>query len=95
MSYLKTNFFFFIFFRLVSSTRQTDSIVFNVRCGTGEGVITHFLRAETHRDLAAWARALVQGAHQCVSNQRELVCRKLNVMMKSTLMLFFLSTNKY
>ncbi|EEB10498.1 conserved hypothetical protein [Pediculus humanus corporis] len=63
--------------RLVSSTRQTDSIVFNVRCGTGEGVITHFLRAETHRDLAAWARALVQGAHQCVSNQRELVCRCL------------------
>ncbi|KAK6630849.1 hypothetical protein RUM44_003019 [Polyplax serrata] len=63
--------------RLVSSSRQTDSIVFNIRCGTGEGVVTHYLRTETHRDLAAWARTLVQGAHQCVLNQRELVCRCL------------------
>lgn len=63
-------------YRLVSSSRQTDMIVFNIRCGTGEGVITHHLRAEAHRDLAAWARILVQGAHQCVANQRELIFRK-------------------
>lgn len=56
-------------------------IVFNIRCGTGEGVITHHLRAETHRDLAAWARTLVQGAHQCVLTQRELVCRKYCIIL--------------
>jgi len=52
--------------------------MFNVRCGTKEGVVTHHLRTETHRDLAAWARALVQGAHQAVFTQREIICRKLS-----------------
>ncbi|KDR14467.1 Beta-1-syntrophin [Zootermopsis nevadensis] len=61
--------------RLVSSSRQTDMITFSVRCGTPEGVVTHHLRAETHRDLANWARALVQGSHNCAQAQRELVCR--------------------
>jgi hypothetical protein len=62
--------------RLVSSSRQTDMITFSVGCGTPEGVVTHHLRAETHRDLANWARALVQGSHNCAQTQRELVCRK-------------------
>lgn len=61
--------------RLVSSSRQTDVIVFSVRCGTSEGVVTHHLRAETHRDLANWARMLVQGCHNSVQQQRELSCR--------------------
>ncbi|XP_049860221.1 beta-1-syntrophin isoform X2 [Schistocerca gregaria] len=61
--------------RLVSSTRQTDMITFSVRCGTPDGVVTHHLRAETHRDLANWARSLVQGSHACASAQRELACR--------------------
>ncbi|XP_063232854.1 beta-1-syntrophin isoform X2 [Bacillus rossius redtenbacheri] len=63
--------------RLVSSSRQTDVITFSVRCGTPEGVVSHRLRAETHRDLASWARALVQGSHGCVQAQRELLCRCL------------------
>ncbi|XP_069701290.1 beta-1-syntrophin isoform X2 [Periplaneta americana] len=63
--------------RLVSSSRQTDMITFSVRCGTPEGVVTHHLRAETHRDLANWARALVQGSHNCAQTQRELMCRCL------------------
>lgn len=62
--------------RLVSSSRQTDMITFSVRCGTPEGVVTHHLRAETHRDLANWARALVQGSHNCAQTQRELACRE-------------------
>lgn len=75
------DFLCYLFFisRLVSSSRQTDVIVFNVRCGTSEGVSTHHLRTETHRDLAGWARALVQGAHQAVFKQRELICRKLRL----------------
>nr|CAD7449361.1 unnamed protein product [Timema bartmani] len=63
-------------FMLVSSSRQTDMITFSVRCGTPEGVLTHHLRAETHRDLANWARALVQGSHNCAQSQHELVCRE-------------------
>ena len=51
-------------------------ITFSVRCGTPEGVVTHHLRAETHRDLANWARALVQGSHNCAQTQRELACRE-------------------
>lgn len=61
--------------RLVSSSRQTDLITFSVRCGTPDGVVTHHLRAETHRDLANWARALVQGCHTSVQQQQELACR--------------------
>ena len=61
--------------RLVSSSRQTDVITFMVRCGTQDGVISHSLRAETHRDLATWARTLVQGSHNAVAAQRELACR--------------------
>lgn len=46
-----------------------------MRCGTAAGVTTHNLRAETSRDLAAWARALVNGSHIAVVAQQELVCR--------------------
>lgn len=58
--------------RLVSSSRQSDFITFSVRCGTSEGVITHHLKAETHRDLANWARTIVQGCHTSVMLQKEL-----------------------
>uniref|UniRef100_A0A1B6JYL0 PDZ domain-containing protein n=2 Tax=Proconiini TaxID=565685 RepID=A0A1B6JYL0_9HEMI len=61
--------------RLVSSTKQTDLITFSVRCGTPDGVVTQQLRAETHRDLANWARCVVQGCHNSVALQRELACR--------------------
>lgn len=62
--------------RLVSSgsSRQHD-ITLVVRCGSQEGVLSHTLRAETHRDLATWARTLVQGSHNAVAAQRELACR--------------------
>ncbi|GLH02229.1 hypothetical protein R5R35_006841 [Gryllus longicercus] len=63
--------------RLVSSStgNAEDVITFSVRCGTSEGVTTHDLRVETHRDLANWARMLVQGCHNNVQAQRELTCR--------------------
>ncbi|XP_034250070.1 beta-1-syntrophin [Thrips palmi] len=61
--------------RLVSSGRQAEAISMVLRCGTQDGIATHTLRAETHRDLAAWARTLVQGSHNAVAAQRELACR--------------------
>jgi beta-syntrophin len=51
-------------------------LVLTVRCGTARGVVQRSLRAETHRDLAAWAGALVSGAHEAVMSQKEFVFRK-------------------
>lgn len=56
---------------------QNQSTMFCVRCGTQRGVITHWLRAETHRDMAAWARSLVQGSHNAINFQREFSFRCL------------------
>ncbi|CAB3379900.1 Hypothetical predicted protein [Cloeon dipterum] len=50
-----------------------ELITFSIRCGTSEGIISHYLRTETHRDLANWARALVQGAHDAVQRQKEIL----------------------
>ncbi|XP_043471791.1 beta-1-syntrophin-like [Leptopilina heterotoma] len=72
--------------RLVSSpTRQNEAsssnstfhhgATFAVRVGTIDGVITHNLRAETRRDLAAWARAIVQGCHSAALSLREYTVR--------------------
>lgn len=69
--------------RLVGSGRRAELPEFSIRCATAEGVITHRLRAETHRDLAAWAKALVNGSHASAVTQRELVCSKCsNLILK-------------
>lgn len=54
---------------------QSQSTIFCVRCGTPRGIITHWLRSETHRDMAAWARSLVQGTHNAINYQREFSFR--------------------
>jgi len=54
-----------------------QTTVFCVRCGTARGVLVYWLRSETHRDMAAWARSLVQGSHQAVNYQREFSFRCL------------------
>ncbi|XP_031630449.1 beta-1-syntrophin isoform X2 [Contarinia nasturtii] len=61
----------------VNSSSQNQSTVFCVRCGTPRGIITHWFRSETHRDMAAWARALVQGSHNAINYQREFSFRCL------------------
>ncbi|KAK9891500.1 hypothetical protein WA026_014736 [Henosepilachna vigintioctopunctata] len=61
--------------RLVGSARRQDNPEFSIRCATVEGVVTHQLRAETHRDLAVWAKTLVNGSHASAVTQREFVCR--------------------
>ncbi|XP_046594009.1 beta-1-syntrophin isoform X1 [Neodiprion lecontei] len=48
---------------------------FAVRVGTIDGVVTHHLRAETRRDLATWARAIVQGCHTAAHSLREYAVR--------------------
>lgn len=41
----------------------TDVITFTLRVGTRHGIECRTMRAESHRDLANWARHIVQGAH--------------------------------
>lgn len=60
-----------------SPVQGQQTTVFCVRCGTARGVLVYWLRSETHRDMAAWARALVQGSHQAVNLQREFSFRCL------------------
>ncbi|XP_068148615.1 beta-1-syntrophin isoform X1 [Drosophila tropicalis] len=60
-----------------SSLNGQQTTVFCVRCGTARGVLVYWLRSETHRDMASWARALVQGSHQAVNYQREFSFRCL------------------
>ncbi|KAG8231578.1 hypothetical protein J437_LFUL011574, partial [Ladona fulva] len=56
-------------------TSGAETITFSVRVGTAEGVAMHRFRAETHRDLADWARALLIGAHNVVQLQKTLTTR--------------------
>ncbi|XP_008215242.1 beta-1-syntrophin isoform X2 [Nasonia vitripennis] len=58
-----------------SSNNHQYGATFAVRVGTIDGVITHNLRAETRRDLAAWARAIVQGCHSAAHSLREYTVR--------------------
>ncbi|EAT48685.1 AAEL000381-PA, partial [Aedes aegypti] len=60
-----------------STVGSNSSSVFCVRCGTTRGVVSHWLRSETNRDMAAWARVLVQGCHNAIICQREFSFRCL------------------
>lgn len=50
-----------------------------------DGVVTHHLRAETRRDLAAWARAIVQGCHAAAHSLREYTVREYIRQQNSSL----------
>lgn len=54
---------------------QAQSTSFCIRCGTSKGVISYWFRTETYRDMAAFARAVVQGCHIAVTQQREFSFR--------------------
>ncbi len=50
----------------------TDVITFTLRLGTRHGIDCRIMRAESHRDLANWARHLVQGSHMAAINMKEI-----------------------
>lgn len=61
--------------RLVSSSKTSgegEHCTFCIRTGTSKGVINRMFRAECPRDLASWARGLVQGTHNVVASMREI-----------------------
>lgn len=74
--------------------QQNQSTIFCVRCGTPRGIITHWLRSETHRDMAAWARSLVQGTHNAINYQREFSFRCIYQVRKSLVFLSEASATK-
>ncbi|XP_015910895.1 beta-1-syntrophin [Parasteatoda tepidariorum] len=49
----------------------TDVTTFTLRLGTRQGIESRVMRVETHRDLAFWARHLVQGAHNAAFAMKE------------------------
>lgn len=58
------------------SLKKDEVITMTLRCGTQEGVAMCVFRHDTQRDLAAWVRVLVQGAHDAVLRQQEVACCK-------------------
>merc|ERR1712071_300227 len=61
--------------RLVSSVKNSgegEHCTFCIRTGTSKGVINRIFRAECARDMAFWARGLVQGTHNVVAAMREI-----------------------
>lgn len=50
---------------------NNETITFSLRVGTSLGIDQRVLRVETHRELANWARYLVQGAHLAALTTKE------------------------
>ena len=75
---------YIIHFRLVSSTSRTastppgvrDFLTFHIRIGTPSGIVNIMYRAETQKDLANWARNIVQSSHDAAATQKEISCSK-------------------
>ncbi|VDP14602.1 unnamed protein product [Soboliphyme baturini] len=55
-------------------TGLTDIISFTTRTGTKQGIETHILRVQTHRDLATWAKTIVHTTHEACLLIREVSC---------------------
>ncbi|OQR70215.1 beta-1-syntrophin-like [Tropilaelaps mercedesae] len=52
----------------VPTLGKSEEFRFSLRIGTQKGIEQRVLRAETAASRAAWLRALVQGAHNCVAS---------------------------
>ncbi len=74
----------FVACRLVHTTARsnpvisglTDVISLTTRTGTKQGIETHVLRVETHRDLATWVKTIVHSTYDACAIIREVTCRQ-------------------
>ncbi|XP_075432605.1 LOW QUALITY PROTEIN: beta-2-syntrophin [Ascaphus truei] len=55
-----------------SSPSLGSHLTFATRTGSAQGIDIRVFRAETHRDLSTWTRALVQGCHAAAELTREV-----------------------
>lgn len=77
--------------RLVSSTHRNSAntspagqfreggggiLTFHIRIGTPTGIVNVVFRTETQKDLAGWARSILQSSHDAAATQKELSCSK-------------------
>ncbi|KAK6105998.1 Syntrophin-1 [Brugia pahangi] len=68
--------------RVVQTTSRTapvitglsDVISFTTRTGTQQGVRSHVLRVETHRDLASWIRSIVTCTYEACAKTGQVSC---------------------
>jgi hypothetical protein len=66
--------------RVVDTTSRTfpviaglsDLISFTTRTGTQQGIRSHLFRIETHRDLAAWVKAIIQCTYEACEEVGQL-----------------------
>uniref|UniRef100_A0AC35FC70 Syntrophin n=1 Tax=Panagrolaimus sp. PS1159 TaxID=55785 RepID=A0AC35FC70_9BILA len=66
--------------RVVDTTSRTfpviaglsDLISFTTRTGTQQGIRSHLFRIETHRDLAAWVKAIIQCTYEACEDVGQL-----------------------
>uniref|UniRef100_A0A915HEW1 Syntrophin n=1 Tax=Romanomermis culicivorax TaxID=13658 RepID=A0A915HEW1_ROMCU len=68
--------------RLVHTTSRSDPVIsgltdiisFTTRTGTKQGIESHVLRVETHRDLAIWVKTIVRTTYEACALIREVSC---------------------
>lgn len=69
--------------RLVHTTARSNPVIaglsdvisFTTRTGTKQGIESHILRVETHRDLATWVKTVVHTTYDACALIREVTCR--------------------
>ncbi|VDK37983.1 unnamed protein product [Gongylonema pulchrum] len=55
-------------------TGLSDVISFTTRTGTQQGVRSHVLRVETHRELAAWVKSIVTCTYEACTETGQVSC---------------------
>jgi hypothetical protein len=71
--------------RVVQTTARTfpvisglsDVISFTLRTGTQEGIRTHLLRVETHRELSSWVKSIINCTYDACLETGKVTARML------------------
>lgn len=70
--------------RVVQTTARTypvisglsDVISFTIRTGTQDGIRSHLLRVETHRELSAWVKSIIHCTYEACQETGQVTARK-------------------
>lgn len=82
--------------RVVQTTARTypiisglsDVISFTLRVGTQEGIRTHLLRVETHRELSAWVKSIIHCTYDACIEVGKVTSRKRLMHTESRISIF-------
>jgi hypothetical protein len=56
----------------------SDVISFTLRTGTPEGIYSHLLRVETHRELSNWVKSIILCTYEACTQTGKVTARKFN-----------------